>query len=374
MLLGTGSELDPWRVYDEDGFVELLHQPSNAYLGHIWIMNHLDFTDYNLTEYGLNSYPIDLFDGRGHHIKNITYDISNGVREYFISHNSQGIIRRCVFDGFRYKGSGGSVSWYSPFYANFHIEDVITLNGFPLGRYPIWHKEHRRVLEVHDAYKAGATTSKSYESIYSLDENSRITDLRDNGINRHNVKLRRLTERSNIDNFPEFRDRPHLWSHNANSDNTDRVWDLIPIRQSEDFPRTLVRGTTTILGKPKGRDVVVLDADNMLTLARGVSDLTDGTFELEVTPKRDKMVLFVYDSLGRLLSPNQNYSLGDYMHLHVSNGYRYECVFPGTTDGDIPNNLPIEDDTLITIGTARFIPKRVNKPDIGVNITAEIEL
>ncbi|WP_017445799.1 hypothetical protein [Gayadomonas joobiniege] len=138
-------------------------------------------------------------------------------------------------------------------------------------------------------------------------------------------------------------------------------------------PITRIAGTTKLNGTPASRRVTITDS-NGGRISRSMSDPETGRFEVQTSPFKNGVTVIVDDDIGYEIQPNKTYSVGDKIYHSEYSGIFYEC----TNAGDSPETLPVPSEYpesgFLTIGTATFKAKAVNKPQIFSPVRPEIIL
>lgn len=369
MLYGNGKKETPWLITSESDFMEIFDTPNHTNMGYIKLLADLDFTGVNSAgnrQFNRFRY-ITEFDGMGHSITNLSWDISGGSTGYFNSVTTGSLIKRVHFRGFPWTGPGGSVGWYGALEGEYHFEDCIFSDGFRIHRFTYRAKSFTRCLETYRCfYSSDINHGRVYDGLYVINDNSRFYDSANNTGFCSTIYV--LPEdRREIDSYPTLRDSD-IWSFDGTATEERHMWSLIP-QPYDGLPVTQLTGVTTVDGVPKQRSILVTCGANQMIIKKTISDEIDGSYLIDITPLLSDITMMIYDEMGSVLVDDLVVSVGDMIHPAVPNGKRYRCTTAGNVGTDVPDTIDASL-TEVTINTAVFEALPVHKPVIKHGIYA----
>lgn len=100
-------------------------------------------------------------------------------------------------------------------------------------------------------------------------------------------------------------------------------------------------------------------------VAETESSEVDGSYDLDVSPRTDALMVVAFDEYGSEFQASTAYSVGDIIHPPVGfeNGHVYECVIAGTSASSAPVWWKDDEDPVTRfIGTAEFLVRAFYQP------------
>lgn len=161
---------------------------------------------------------------------------------------------------------------------------------------------------------------------------------------------------------------------------SDEFWDKIDgslpslkIKPYNGLPVTRVAGISKLDGVPAKRRITVQDS-NGGRIARTYSDELTGEFSIQTSPHKTGLTVIVDDEIGTEIQASKAYTVGQIVHHADYAGIAYVCTTAGTTGATLPETNTYPESGTITIGTAVFTAKPINKPQIFSPVRPEVIL
>lgn len=362
-LGGDGSAVNPYIIHNADAFLALFgnsHSDGAARTKHFELIADIDLT--YLSTFSLKSvdFGYSVLNGNGH---KITFPQVSGFRGV-VSYSGE--YRNLAVE---FNGSTSNIGGFA--YSAVYNAVLLTgfVAGFERGSIPM------RLVSNHTnnvqnslfVIGKGGTTYEGYWTTATSDP--ALTSYYIEG----SFSLTQTASEGLVLQADQF-----LASSYPNLNTGD--WELLDgslpslkIKPYNGLPVTRVAGISKLDGVPAKRRITVQDS-NGGRIARTYSDELTGEFSIQTSPHKTGLTVIVDDEIGTEIQASKAYTVGQIVHHADYAGIAYVCTTAGTTGATLPETNTYPESGTITIGTAVFTAKPINKPQIFSPVRPEVIL
>ena len=362
-LGGDGSAVTPFIIHNADAFVALFgdsHSDGAARSKHFELIADIDLT--YLSTFSLKSvdFGFSVLNGNGH---KITFPQVSGFRGAV---SWGGEYRNVAVE---FNGSTSNIAGFA--YSAVYYAVLVTgfVAGFETGAVPmrLASNHTNNVKNSLFVIGKGSTTATGYWTTANSDP--ALTSYYIEG----SFSLTQTASEGLVLQADQFLASSYP---NLNTDDWELLDGSLPslkIKPYSGLPVTRVAGTTMLDGVPARRRVTVQDS-NGGRIGRLYSDNLTGEFSIQTSPYKTGLTVIVDDEIGNEIQASKAYTVGQIVHHADYAGIAYVCTTAGTTGATLPETNTYPESGTITIGTAVFTAKPINKPQIFSPVKPEVIL
>ncbi|EWH09865.1 hypothetical protein DS2_10477 [Catenovulum agarivorans DS-2] len=360
-LGGDGSAVNPYIIHNEDALLALIgdeHSDGSAQSKYFEVVADIDITYLSIFTLKIASIDGSVINGNGHSLYFPILHSNSGFDCLFIGVNTAEIYNLHI----DVEGKSG-VSSYGPVRRCKLYNCMLTGNygdirGATLDTPP--QNLQNCLFNLQGSTLDKLSTSSSYSSVtsYYVEGSAPITSTASEGLVLNADKLLAAS-------YPNL--APEHWNV------VDGALPTLKIKPYSGLPVTRVAGISKLDGVPAKRRITVQDF-NGGRIARTYSDELTGEFSIQTSPYKTGVTVIVDDEIGTEIQSSKAYTVGQIVHHADYAGIAYVCTTAGTTGATLPETNTYPESGTVTIGTAVFAAKPINKPQIFSPVKPEVIL